>query len=440
MKRLNVLISAHELSPFQGSECSEGWNIVSRLGLYHNLTVLYAKGSQFKPQAYETALNKYFSENPNPYNINFIPIEQPRTTLFLVAINKLISKKNTSIGNPVLYFLGYKLWEKKAYEKAKQLSTHTTFDITHHLTSISYREPGFLWKLPVPFVWGPTGGMSTIPVSYFRFIGLKSAVFEVIRSAINTIQFYTNIRIFKAIKHSSLIYTFSKEDQSLFAKRMGKLPKLMLDAASVAMQNHGIKDEYSDPNYLSIVWCGQLIKRKALQIVFFALSSDDQLKKRIKLKIVGSGPMENYYKTLSGSLGLNDSVEWMGQVDRQKVFDIMKKSDLFVHSSYREATSNVIPEALSNGLPVICHDINGMSIAINDTCGIKIPLISPEISIEGFKNALLTLVNNPEKLTTLRLGAFERAKEISWDSMAEIIANDYYVTYKKKNHEGIINK
>lgn len=41
-KQLNILISAHEMSPYQGSECAEGWNIVKRLGEYHNITVLYS--------------------------------------------------------------------------------------------------------------------------------------------------------------------------------------------------------------------------------------------------------------------------------------------------------------------------------------------------------------------------------------------------------------
>jgi hypothetical protein len=26
------------------------------------------------------------------------------------------------------------------------------------LNMIGYREPGYLWKLNVPFVWGPMGG------------------------------------------------------------------------------------------------------------------------------------------------------------------------------------------------------------------------------------------------------------------------------------------
>ena len=56
--RLNILISAHELNPYGGSECAEGWNVVTRLGKYHNITVLYARGSQVNPYSYEFAVKE----------------------------------------------------------------------------------------------------------------------------------------------------------------------------------------------------------------------------------------------------------------------------------------------------------------------------------------------------------------------------------------------
>jgi hypothetical protein len=38
MKRLRVLISSHEFSPEQGSECAVGWNIATRMAAYHDVT------------------------------------------------------------------------------------------------------------------------------------------------------------------------------------------------------------------------------------------------------------------------------------------------------------------------------------------------------------------------------------------------------------------
>ena len=430
MLRLNILISAHELNPYGGSECAEGWNVVTRLGKYHNVTVLYARGSQFSPYSYEFALKDFFSKNANPYNIKFISIEQTKTTQFLSTLNRILSRNSGSIGSPFFYYIGYFIWQRKAYKIARQLCVNSKFDIIHHLTSISFREPGFLWKLPIPFVWGPTGGLSKIPIQFYKFIGFKSSFKEFIRNLTNQIQFRVNNRIKKAIKKSSLIYTFSKEDQSIFYKTSGKKPKLLLDAAAIIPKMEFNKIS-GDSKLISVLWCGELIKRKSLDIILFAISSDPQLKQRMTLNIVGSGCLEKEYKILCENLNISSCIKWIGQVDRQTVFNIMNKSDLLVHSSYREGTSHVIPEALSHGLPVICHDINGMSIAITDKCGIKIPLVSPEKSIKGFKQALLELINNSAKLKKLQIGAIKRSQELSWDVMAETIASDYNSIYER---------
>jgi len=54
MKRLKILISAHELSPYQGSECAVGWNIVTRLAQYHDIVVIFAKTNQLGDADYES--------------------------------------------------------------------------------------------------------------------------------------------------------------------------------------------------------------------------------------------------------------------------------------------------------------------------------------------------------------------------------------------------
>lgn len=436
--RLNVLVSAHELNPYGGSECAEGWNVIIRLAKYHNLTIIYASGSQFNPGSYQNGIKEYFSKNENTYNINFIPVEQTKTTLLLAKINRKLSKQRSSIGNPFIYYLGYSIWQKKAYQVANKLCQNTNFDIIHHLTSISFREPGYLWKLPLPFIWGPTGGLSRIPFRFYKFIGYGTFSKELIRNSVNKIQFLSNPRIRKALKRSALIYTFSIEDQTMFYKKSGIKPKVLLDAAAYTSFKGEIA-HLDDSKPLSVVWCGELIKRKSLEIVLYAISREALLQEKIILKIVGSGPLENYYKNLAENLGINNCIEWIGQVDRNTVFNIMEDSDLLVHSSYREATSHVIPEALSHALPVICHDINGMSIAIDEKCGIKIPLTSPETSISGFKNALLKLSENRKELERLKKGAKERSAELSWDTMAETIALDY-IAIHKNNHSKLDSK
>jgi glycosyltransferase involved in cell wall biosynthesis len=82
-------------------------------------------------------------------------------------------------------------------------------------------------------------------------------------------------------------------------------------------------------------------------------------------------------------------------------------------------------EALAAGLPVICHDVAGMSFAINESCGIKIPFLDRQTSILEFANATARLVKTQGLLNGLSEGALRRAKALSWDETVKEIANAY---------------
>lgn len=433
MKRLNVLIVAHEFSPEQGSECSEGWNIVTRLSKYHNVTVLFASGSQFQHNSYLDAVNRYLRDNGRLEGLKLITIDQPKMTNFFSTINKNFLKVSC-IGLPILYFLGYNFWQKEVYKKAKKLTEIHHFDITHQLTQITFREPGYLWKLGIPFVWGPTGGTSTVPKGFLGLLSWKSKIFEKIRSFSNFYQFRFVGRIIQANKRAKLIYSFSKEDGLLFEKRAQGEIKLMLDAGT-SLSGIVDKPKKEASSILTAIWCGQLIERKAPSILLKAIAAGKFEKEKIKFLIIGDGPLRESLIKLAEELNLKN-IEWIKNVNHNEVFELMKAADFFIHTSYREATSNVIPEALSMGLPVICHDANGMSIAINESCGIKIPLVSADESVLGFQNAIRQLLSDKQYLIQLQKGAIARTPEISWDAMAETIANDYLKIY----NENIVNK
>ena len=133
-QRLKILIVAHEFSPEQGSECAVGWNIVTRLSEFHDITVLYAS-------IYAPALIRYFQNSGEIQGLTCINIERSFITRVLFSFNSLF-KKLGPIGLPLVYYIGYKFWQKSAYKAAKQLHKINNFDIAHQLTQVSFREPG----------------------------------------------------------------------------------------------------------------------------------------------------------------------------------------------------------------------------------------------------------------------------------------------------------
>ena len=83
-------------------------------------------------------------------------------------------------------------------------------------------------------------------------------------------------------------------------------------------------------------------------------------------------------------------------------------------------------EALEQSVPVICHDAFGLAHTINEKCGIKIKMSSAEDSVDGFKRSIEFLIDNPNKIKSLRHGAHIRSQELSWSKMVDEISCKYY--------------
>ena len=424
-RRLKVLIIAHELSPYGGSECAVGWNMVIRLANYHDVTVIYASGSQFNDSSYVESIDRYFKTSPHINGLTLINMGKPPITKFITSINYTF-KRISPIGLPILYFIGYKYWQRALFHKAKQLHLKHNFNIVHQLTQITFREPGYLWKLGIPFFWGPTGGTSTFPKSFYKILSYQSKILDRIRTLSLYYQFYISPRINKAIRHATIIYTFSKIDEIRFKKRAKGHVKLMLDVGTYSrITDKSIVKSNSDK--LKGIWCGRLDEYKAPVILLNAIATSDLIRENVTFQIIGSGPLEKALLKMADELKLSN-IEWIRKVSHEDVFNLMGNADFFVHTSIREATSSVIPEALSMGLPVICHNAYGMGVAVNDDCGIRIPLISPEESIKDFRRAIEQLIGDRIFLRKLKLGALKRSGEINWDNMAQLIAVDYINT------------
>ncbi len=119
---------------------------------------------------------------------------------------------------------------------------------------------------------------------------------------------------------------------------------------------------------------------------------------------------------MANDLALGDRIVWHGMIPRDKALAMMNDCDVLVHTSVKEGTPHVVLEALGMGIPVICHDACGMGIAVDSRCGLKIPLADPATSVEGFRAALLRLIEEPRLLETLSGGALARAAELDWDT------------------------
>jgi sugar transferase (PEP-CTERM/EpsH1 system associated) len=103
----------------------------------------------------------------------------------------------------------------------------------------------------------------------------------------------------------------------------------------------------------------QPVKDQATLLRAFStlLTSQPDLRERLRLAIVGDGPLLSDLRALSTSLGI-DSLTWFPGA-LENVPDVLRSLDVFVLPSLNEGISNTILEAMATGVPIIASSVGG---------------------------------------------------------------------------------
>lgn len=410
-RRYRVLISAYTLSPKRGSEPAGAWNIVVRLAKLHALTVITSP--DVEGTDYRTETLAYLRKFPID-GLTLHYVDPP-------PLAKKLMKPTGSLAR-TFYYTGYKAWQKAAFAAAKRLHEAKPFDLSHQLNMTGYREPGYLWKLPIPFVWGPIAGACNMPWSFLKTMDLKERVFYGLRNIANSVQRLTTFRCRLAANAAKMIWYVGCDEKRLIESTWNNPhTEPMLDSGTLPTPR--TIPHYDGRRPLLLVWSGVHIGRKGFPILLYALA---KLKdKKIEVHVLGDGPQTERWDTLAVQLGVNGMIRWRGRLPREKAIEEMAKADALAFTSLMEAASHVTLEAIALGLPVLCHDACGMAIAVDEHTGIKVPLVNLQTSIDGFAAAIAKLIDQPAEVQRLAEGAARRAAQLTWDAKVEQMHRAY---------------
>lgn len=406
---MRILVNCYACSPYQGSEPGMGWNFVKGLLKHHELHIL-------TENKYKEDLEKYFSEHP-----------EEGKNIHIHYVKKNRHRKLRKIWPPSYYWF-YQKWQKKVLRLARELDAKYDFDLIHQLNMVGYREPGYLFKLGKPFVWGPMGGFNITPWNLLSTMGLKGMVFFGMRNIINLWQMKHSARVAEAVRKSDAIITATEDDHkavlNLWNKNSTVIPEVGFQASSSVQAKNRT-------GRLKLCWSGQHIPRKSLNLLLESMALIEN-QDAIELHVIGAGECTEKWKYQSERLGLNNIV-WHGWVEKTEAMDIMSKCDVFVITSLSDATSTVLLEALSMGMPVIATNHLGFANVITNDCGIKVDLKKHKQIIRDFASAIERLESDEAYRLKLSLGAARRAKEFSWEGKISII-NEIYKSVIEKYH------
>lgn len=436
----NILIDAYAVAPNWGSEQGMGWNWVSHLAKYCNLHVI-TEGEWRKEieQSMSAAFTDNMDKAVNPTGLTRQQAEHMH--FYYLPVSREIREMCWNQGTWQFY-LYYERWERRAFEKAKEIIASCQkvsgqqIDVVHKLNMIGFREPGYLWKIDnLPFVWGPVGGYGGIPNTYMKGAGWANIVKENIKNAINYITFRYQLRVRKAIRRSDAIVGAYTDTYEAICQVYH--PDAILINETGAFIDETAVVHSSDGEEFRLLWVGKFDLRKQLGIAIQTMNLLKH-KKNIHLYVAGSGYPKDVelYTKMAKELGLVENVHFLGMVPNVQTREMMKQMDLLFFTSVHEATSTVVPESISAGLPVVCHNMRGFGDIVDDKIGRKVQPKNPANSIKEFARIIDHLESHRDIVRELSAGCIECQKQISWEANARKMVAVYekaIAHFKDKN-------
>ena len=319
----------------------------------------------------------------------------------------------------------YYLWQIGAYLLARRKHREQNFDIVHHVTFVKYWLPSLLWLLKCPFVLGPVGGGETTPYSFWPTLGLRGWCYEATRSLGRWLAEHDPF-VRRAAKRAAICLVTSLET----AERVRRLSNHVELFSQVGLAESEIRILGSLPrsssDELRIVSIGNLLHLKGYHLALPAFARFQREYQNAKYCIIGSGPEEIRLKRLAVSLGIADKVSFLGQLPRADALRAICGCDLLLHTALHDSGGYVCVECMAAGVPVVCLDLGGSAVLVDNTTGIKVPAIDPEQSIRDLASALIHLARDPQLRARMATAGRQRVREqFSWQRKGELLNHVY---------------
>lgn len=405
-KRLKILISAYACSPYQGSEPGVGWGFVVELAKHHELWVIVEE------EKFRADIERYLAEVTEfskSVHFYFIPKQRNR------PLRKIW---------PPSYYWYYRRWHQKAYELAKLLHAEIRFDLAHQLTMVGFREPGYLWQLGIPFVWGPVGGMGLFPWRFLNKVGWYGALYYLGYNFYNLVQMRFLWRPRLAAKVAGCGLLAATPENQISALAYWGCASTVVTEVGLPCETVGSISGRPRDEPLRVVWTGQHTPGKALNLGLVALAT---LPDTVPwdLHVLGKGHRTAVWQRMADRLGVSARCRFHGWLPRDQALGVMKSAHVMLITSLRDLTSTVAIEALALGLPIVCLDHCGFAHVVDETCGIKVPVNTPVQVIKGLADAITLLATDESLRQRLANGAVRRAESFAWSKKIDVLNSIY---------------
>ena len=168
----------------------------------------------------------------------------------------------------------------------------------------------------------------------------------------------------------------------------------------------------------------QQVRLKFFTLLEVLSQIDDE---SVTLSIVGEGDQRKRLTKQVGKLNLEDRVEFIGALPRNKLDAWYQKADVLVAPSLYESGGLTVLEGFKWALPAIVLDCGGHAMSVAEDCGIRVnPHRRKSAVVVGIVDAIRSYLIDPERVVSDGKRGWKRLKtEYSWKAKREKMIASY---------------
>lgn len=408
---MKILVSAIACTPVGGSEGAVGWDAVQIILKTHEVHLLTC--ASLKNDWDHAESENLISDR---LKVRFIGKNKPWHH------NRLIARFQS--------WWRYLRFNRQVLNEALRWHQEDPVDLIHQITYATWRVPSPLWKIPLPFVWGPIGGTAKIPTRFLTILSPSALLLECIRS-IQTSFACRSSSFQKCMTHADVVIAANEETEEFLKPYRGlkplmRLPIAYLSSAKVKRLRSQLESDSLPRGKIRIFAGGNIEGRKGVSLAIRALAIVRDAGVDFHYLVAGGGPEIENLRRLASSLGLTDRIEFHPGFKGDEFVRVLQESEIYLLPSFRETTPVTLQEAILAGCYPIVADASAAGEMTRMVGGCAVKADSPSEMVQGLAKALIHAASNRDSLHKRgHVAADKIADFYSAERFQAIIAESY---------------
>lgn len=388
-----IFVSAYACEPGLGSEIGVGWHWVLEMSRYFELWVLTRESNR-------PTIEPWIALHPEYSGIHFLYFDLPKWARFW---KKGLRGVRTY----------YNIWQYCTNSIVKRTMRENDIKIFHHLT-----YGNVLWKVSSYgqkqfFVWGPVGGLETIPAEYSRHYTGKARLIEwVRRAAIKLLPL--NFGFKKRCRNADLMLCKTEITRNLIPESQRHKSVLFTDVA-VEDVAKAFEEQAACNDKIEYITVGRLDAWRGFDLVIESFACVARNNPRMHLTIVGKGNDKERLLALAKECGVDEQITFTGKVEMSEYYRLLTAADVVINASLKEGAVTVSFDTMAMGKPLICMDTTGYTRYFSNDYAIVIPRTTRSEVIEKLSRAIEHMSNADER-KQLGEKAKNAGKQFTWEA------------------------